>query len=230
MFKRVALIALVFVFCATAALAAQPAPMVDDSLPFFGGVAKTPAQQDHDKAVVAEAIKRAGSQEKAVQLVLQSGWTHLKGGDSPTAIKYFNLAWLIKPENPDVLWGFGAALGQQRKVDDSLRLYERAKAQKPGDGALLADYAYGYIAKGAMADKTPAARNTSFENALKLLAQAETLTPKNPLIYSNRAIVQYFKGQYAEAWKGVAQAEAIAPGSVDPKFLNDLSAKMPRPK
>jgi len=228
MLKRAALIAVVSVFCATAAFAAKP--VVDNTLPFFGGGVKNQAQLETDSKVVGEAIQRAGSREKAVDMALDGGWTQLKAGDTVTAIKYFNLAWLLSPENPDVFWGFAASLGRQGKFDESLRLFERAKSQKPNDAALLADYGFTWISKGAVSDKTASQRNVSFERALSLLNQSEALQPSNPMISGNRAMVFFFQGRYAEAWQNVDRAEKLVPGSVDPRFLRDLSAKMPRPK
>ncbi|MDR3641320.1 MAG: tetratricopeptide repeat protein [Humidesulfovibrio sp.] len=231
MFKRAALFVILSIFLsvlgASAALAAQP---VDNSLPFFGGGVKNEAQLETDKKVVAEAIQRAGSREKAVEMVLQNGWAKLKSGDTVTAIKYFNLAWLMSPEDPDVFWGFATAMGREGKFDEALRLFERAKSQKPNDPALLADYGYTWIGKAAMRDKTPAERNDSFEHALSLLKESEAIDPANPMVYTNRAVVHYLQGRYAEAWQSVAKAQKLAPQSVDPRFLHDLSAKMPRPQ
>jgi tetratricopeptide (TPR) repeat protein len=230
MLKRVALFAILTLFCATAALAAPGAKGADNSLPFYGGVQKTPAEQENDRRTVAEAIRRAGGQGKAVELVMGDGWASLKNGDPVTAIKYFNLAWLIEPKNPDVLWGFAAALNQQRKFPPALQLFETARQLSPKNARLLADYGYAWISKGALSDNTPDERTVSFAKALDLLAQAEALDPSNPMIFSNRAVVRYLQGRYVEAWKSVDQAEAIVPGSVDPKFLRDLEARMPRPQ
>jgi len=231
MFKRTALCALLLLCAAAAALAAAPVAgaVADDSLPFFGGVQKTPAQQEHDRQVVAEAIRRAGSRQNAEAMALQSGWAKLKAGDAVTAIKYFNLAWLIEPRNPDVLWGFGAALNQQHKFAPALEIYEQARRAKPGDAALLADYAYAWLSKGAMADESVEQRTASFGKALALLDDSQKLNPRNPMLYANRAMIRYFQARYREAWAEVDKAEALAPGSVDQRFLRDLSARLPRP-
>jgi tetratricopeptide (TPR) repeat protein len=228
-FRCAVLFAVVLLCCAGVGQAAPAAPE-PDFVPFFGGIKKTPAQQEHDHQVVAEAIRRAGSREQAVTLVLQSGWAKLKSGEAETAIKYFNLAWLIEPSNPDVLWGFGASLNQQRKFEPALRLFELARQQKPKEAALLADYAYAWISKGALADKGVDQREASFAKALELLDQSEKLNPGNPIIYSNRAMLRYFQVRYLDAWHQVAKAEALAPHSINPMFLRDLSARMPRPK
>jgi len=231
MFKRVAqpfvFAALLLALCATLALAA---PVVDNTLPFFGGGERTPAQQDADKTFVEEMTKLAGSREAAAEDAMLRGWALLKKGDAITAMKRFNQAWLLTPNSPDVLWGYAAALTQQQKFDEALLLFERANQLKPRDPGLLADYGYACIWKGASGEQTPDQRNVHFSRALLLLQQAESLQPKNPMIYNNRAIVRFFQARYAEAWHEVARAEAIAPGSVDPKFQRDLSARMPRPK
>jgi len=225
------LLCLAGVALAASALAAPAAaPEPDNSIPFFGGVNKTPAQQEHDRQTVAEAVRRAGSKENAIAVVMQSGWTKLKSGDAETAIKYFNLAWLIEPKNPDVLWGFGAALNQQRKFEPALKLFELARRQKPNEAGLLADYAFAWISKGAIGDNDVAQREASFAKALQLLDESQKLNPRNPMVYGNRAMLRYFQARYLEAWREVAKAEALTPGSVDPRFLRDLSARMPKPK
>lgn len=234
MMKRIALLFVLAMFCAGAALPAAPAwaaaPAPDDSIPFFGGVRKTPEQQEHDKRIVGEAIRRAGSQDRAESMALQSGWTTLKAGDAATAIKYFNLAWLIAPKNPDVLWGFGAALNQQRKFAPALKLFEMARKQMPDNADMLADYGYAWLSKGATADETVSERATSFNNALALLEASQKINPRNPMLYGNRAMIRFFQARYLEAWREVDKAQALDPESVDPRFLRDLSARMPRPQ
>jgi hypothetical protein len=42
-------------------------------------------------------------------------------------------------------------------------------------------------------------------------------------------MIRYFQARYREAWAEVDKAEALAPGSVDQRFLRDLSARLPRP-
>jgi tetratricopeptide (TPR) repeat protein len=118
---------------------------------------------------------------------------------------------------------------QRQKFDEALLLLERARELKPGDPNLLNDYAYASIWKGASGDKTPDERAVHFDMALKLLAQAEGIDARNPMIYSNRALTRFFQAKYAEAWREVDRAEALRPGSVDPRFVRDLSARMPRP-
>jgi len=226
MLKRAALIAVLSMFCATAAFAAQ----ADNTQPFYGGGERTPAQLQADKVFIEELTKKAGSREAAAKNVLLRGWELLKSGDAATAMKRFNQAWLLTPNDSDVLWGFAAAQCNLGKFDVGLPLFERANSQMPGNGALLSDYAYAYISKAATIDDTPAQREVSFGRALSLLNQAEALQPANPMIHSNRAIVRFFQGRYAEAWQGVEKAEKLAPGSVDQRFLRDLSAKMPRPQ
>lgn len=227
MFRRATLLVLLVLCCA--ALAQAQAPGADSALPLYGGRAKTPAQQEADRKYVEEALREAGTREKAVDTVMTRGWDYLKKGDPVTAIKRFNQASLLTPDNPDVFWGLGAAVSEQGKHDESIGLFERAQALRPNDPALMLDFGYALIWKGAEGSKTTPERMAAFDRAQALFEQAEALQPNNPQIYGNRAILQFYQGRYAESWQSVAKAQALDPGSVDAVFLRRLSAKLPRP-
>lgn len=225
MLKTVILCSLLTICVASVAFAA-----VDHNKPFYGGEPKSPAEQAADKKFVDGAIKRAGSKDKAEAETLEKGWLMLRRGAPEMAMRFFNMAWLIDPDNAGPLWGFGATLTREGKHAEALDLFARAQAKKPQEPGLLADYGYAWISKGMAEDKNPAERDASFAKGMDLLAQAEKLDPKNPHIYANRAIVSYAQGRFGEAWQNVAKAESLDKSSVDPKFLQDLTTKMPRPR
>lgn len=227
MYRRAAF-CLVLVLC-WAALAQAQAPGADSALPLYGGRAKTPAQQEADRKYVEEALREAGTREKAVDTVMARGWDYLRKGDPVTAIKRFNQGSLLTPDNPDVFWGLAAAVSEQGKHDESISLFERAQALRPNDPALMLDFGYALIWKGAEGSKAAAERMAAFDRAQALFEQAEALQPNTPQLHVNRAILRFYQGRYAESWQSVAQAQALDPGSVDAAFLRRLSAKLPRP-
>ncbi len=51
-----------------------------------------------------------------------SAWEKLNAGDSTTAMKRFNQAWLLDPSNPQVFKGFAAVLRKQGKSQDAERM------------------------------------------------------------------------------------------------------------
>ena len=75
--------------------------------PMFGGQPKTPAEQAADRkffdSVAKLGYSRAQGSDKSVQL----GWQYFfSKHDIATAMKRFNQAWLLDPDNGDAFHGF----------------------------------------------------------------------------------------------------------------------------
>ncbi len=87
---------------AQAQFSTHPAPM-------WEGYEKTAADIESDEKFVKEATEYAGGNtEQAAQSLIQIGWQRIVK-DPNHAIRAFNQAWLIKPNNPDIFWGFAVA-------------------------------------------------------------------------------------------------------------------------
>lgn len=197
--------------------------------PMYGGQSKSPELQKADQDFIAKAIEAAGSREKAAQAALRKGWESIDRNDPVTAVKRFNQAWLLTPNSGDVFWGFGAAMGQQGKLDESIKFLAKANAIKPNNGRLLCDFGFSYIWKGKSVEKSVRDADVFYNKAVSLLKQASTVEPRYERIYTNWAIVLFFKNDYKGAWEKVKQAESLGGRTLDKNFLNDLSSRMGRP-
>jgi hypothetical protein len=102
----------------------DPTKLADNTLPLFGGtgVVKTPLQMKSDEEFVQKSIQLAGTREKACPEVLKLGWATLQQGDTTTAMKRFNQAWLLDPSNPEVYKGFATTLRKQGKNVEADRI------------------------------------------------------------------------------------------------------------
>lgn len=83
-------------------------------IPMWEGVQKTAKQLATDKQflrTMRELTK--GKMEIAVQDALQKGWRFIGKNQPDMAIKRFNQAWLIDPDNPGIYWGFAIATDLQ---------------------------------------------------------------------------------------------------------------------
>ncbi|MFK5980554.1 MAG: hypothetical protein QM488_16890 [Rhizobiaceae bacterium] len=92
-------------------------------IPMWEGLIKTTAQLAADKKflrTMRELTK--GKMQIAVQDALQKGWQFVGKNKPDMAIKRFNQAWLIAPDNPGVYWGFAIATDLQNV---SLAIVER---------------------------------------------------------------------------------------------------------
>ncbi len=77
--------------------------------PMWEGYEKTTADHESDKKFVKEAAELAGGDADAAALsLIEIGWRRI-GQDANHAIRAFNQAWLIQPDNPNIFWGFAVA-------------------------------------------------------------------------------------------------------------------------
>lgn len=106
---------------AQAQFSTRPAPM-------WEGVEKTPADIQSDEKFVKEAVKLAGGNvEQAAQSLIQIGWSRI-GEDANHAIRAFNQAWLIQPDNPNIFWGFAVASHiRNDELTNVTRLFDKTR-------------------------------------------------------------------------------------------------------
>lgn len=84
-------------------------------IPMWEGVKKTAEQLAADKKFLSAAQERTkGKMEIIVQDALQRGWRFIGKNKPDMAIKRFNQAWLIDPDNPGIHWGFAVATDLQK--------------------------------------------------------------------------------------------------------------------
>lgn len=77
--------------------------------PMWEGYQKTETDLADDQKFIADVLKLTdGNRQQASQALVQIGWKRI-GQDANHAIRAFNQAWLLEPENPNVFWGFAVA-------------------------------------------------------------------------------------------------------------------------
>jgi tetratricopeptide (TPR) repeat protein len=77
--------------------------------PMWEGYQKTETDLADDQKFIADVLKLTdGNRQQASQALVQIGWKRM-GQDANHAIRAFNQAWLLEPENPNVFWGFAVA-------------------------------------------------------------------------------------------------------------------------
>jgi tetratricopeptide (TPR) repeat protein len=74
---------------------------------FGDNCVKSAKMKKADEAFRKTAIKQNGSADSAARVYLRFGWRHFASGDPETAMKRFNQAWLLDPQNPSVYFAFG---------------------------------------------------------------------------------------------------------------------------
>lgn len=110
--------------------------------PMFGEVTKTADQLRADKIYIEMATKGGRSREEAAEMAAKTGWNAFYKGDHATAIKRFNQAWLLDPDNQLALWGFAVISGERKQAAEAVRFFDMAFAAGPSHPSLERDYQF----------------------------------------------------------------------------------------
>ena len=105
--------------------------------PMYGNGPKTPAMIEADKTFLAETEKRGYSRAQGSDMSVTLGWRYFRERhDMATAMKRFNQAWLLDPDNGDAFHGFAVlVMARDRDAGQAERLFQRgitASRQSPG--------------------------------------------------------------------------------------------------
>lgn len=113
-----------------------------NELPMYGERVKTTAQIRADKAFIKTATKGGKSREDAAEYFAQTAWNSFYKGDQTTAIRRFNQAWLLDPNNQHALWGFAVIAGGRDQIEEAIRFFRMAIENGPENSSLRRDYKF----------------------------------------------------------------------------------------
>lgn len=195
-------------------------------LPKYGSIPKNDVQKDADAKFLAGIDDYyKGDRKQAAVDTADRGWSFLRQGNPSDAMRRFNQAWLIDHENGSALWGMAVIQGGMGKMSEALKLLAEADALMGDDIDFSVDYAK---ALGIVGSQTK--NESQLQDAFARFERLYQKAPQNTLNLQNWAITLFFVGNYAEAWKKVALAEATPRhAELDAAFIADLNSKMPRP-
>ena len=72
----------------------------------YGNLPKSDAMKKADEVFIAGVLQMGFTREVGSGHSMKSGWYSFRKGDHATAVKRFNQAWLLDPENGDAYYGF----------------------------------------------------------------------------------------------------------------------------
>ena len=211
--------------CVSANQSSQPI----NTLPMYGNLEKTLYQKQHDQDFIQSVIDKTGSREKGSEKYANIGWSYLSKGDWQTAMKRFNQAWLLNPQNPQAYWGFGSILNQQRKFDEAIKMSEKALQLDPQNYRLMSDLAFTYGNKARTVIEFNEEKARYVSKAIALYRKASNSNPEYSGLYFQWAVTLFYNNNYEEAWEQVQKAEKSG-FNVPAPFIAELASKMPRPK
>jgi tetratricopeptide (TPR) repeat protein len=197
--------------------------------PMYGGIKKTPEMVRIDNEFVDYMVRTFGSRDKAADDAIRRGFEFLANADWRMAMKRFNQAWLLSPDRPELIWGFGAALSYEGKFEESESYFQKAISAAPNNARLITDFGFLYQFWATRGTKDKTEKLKRLERSIELYGQAARLEPSYERIYFDWAVSLYFNADYAGAWRKINEAEKLGGKSIDRKFVADLTKKMRRP-
>ena len=200
-----------------------------NEIPMYGGIPPNKVEAEADAKLIDWTVQKFGSREEGAKNAIRLGFKYLERGDSSTAMKRFNQAWLLGGETAETDWGFAAALSYQEKFVEAEKFFLKARALDDKNARLLTDFGFLYQFWATKGDVDKELKAQYLDKSIDLFDQAGKLDPAIDRIYFNWAISLYFKKDYAGAWRKVAAAEKLGGKSIEQKFIKDLTKKMPRP-
>lgn len=220
---------LIFAAFATtgAAVAAQPI----DQVPMYGGMdrASDPSLRAADEKLIADTTRYYGSREKASAAFVGNGFAYYGRNDLANAMKRFNQAWLLDPNNPEAYWGFATVLHDKGMHCESMHMFEKALSFGRYVEGMDPDAAR-ITVLCAVEDKTlsPEAKDALFRRADALYIEALARGANKGYVYASQATAYFWRGQYGEAWAAVKLARSNG-GQLPEQFLGMLRKKMAEP-
>jgi Tfp pilus assembly protein PilF len=202
-----------------------------DQLPMYGGMDRSAEAQLQaaDEVLIEDTMKEFGSREKAGAAYVERGFLLYRQDDLAAAMRRFNHAWVIDPDNPGVYWGFASVLQDQGNNCEAMEMVEKALGYNQYLPGLYPD-AGRMIVLCAMSDPklSPAQKKHLFDRSDALFAEAAKKDYDKGYVYSSWATAYYWRGQYADAWRMVTKTRGVG-GTLPEAFLSALRKKMREP-
>lgn len=205
-----------------------------DDVPMYGH-SKIPSPEylsQADKDLIKTAENKFGSKEKASYVWTKLAEDYFNEGNYHYAMRRYNQAWLLDPQNYKPYWGFGQIMMAREKYDQAIIYYNKAlelvddKYQK---SAVYKDIGAAYAGWARNQAPGTAKRAKYFKMAHQHFKKSAKLDASYTPAWEAWATSLYEEGKYAEAWKIIKKARSTGI-DVPPKLIKKLTSKMPEPK
>lgn len=225
----------IFLACALLVGCVEPFPFQQgtqiDEVPMYGGMdrSKVPELKAADEKLIEDTSRHYGNREKAAVAFIDQGFRFYRQDNMGMAMRRFNQAWLLDPNNPEIYWGFGSVLHDQAKMCDAMKYYDQALSFSRYISGMYPDAGRVFSLCGVQ-DKSLSAeiRQKLYERADTLYADAAQKDQDKGYVYVSWASAYFWRGDYAQSWAMVKKARETG-GQLPPQFLSLLGSKMAEP-
>lgn len=194
-----------------------------DNIPMYGqpGIPPPAMARTANAAFIKTASElHGGSREAASKTWYAEGERYMRERNLDYAMRRYNQAWLLNPNNYQPYWGFARVLVEIDRLDEAIQHFETAKTlcdDSYQKSALLADAGVAHSRAG------------NFQRANEHFQESTALDPKYENAWYAWSKSLYREGNYVEAWSKLKQAQALG-ANVSADYVRALTERMPEPQ
>lgn len=182
-------------------------------VPMYGDVNRAAKLNEKDAAFIASLEKSGKKRQDVAKEVLAAAWAHFRKTEYAQAIRRFNQAWLLDPENGDCYHGFALITLVRDKLPAEADGFFRTAISKPGVNVNA------YVDYGRLLWM-----GERLEESLAMLNKALAISPKAHNARGNIALVYYKNKDYAKACEYGRAAQKNG-DDLQPGFLEEVCGK-----
>lgn len=199
-----------------------------DQFPMYGGLDRSanPTLKAADERFISDVTQAFGSREAASDRWVEEGIRFYYQDNYAMAMKRFNQAWLLNPDNPDGFWGFAVVYHDEGRNCEAKGMIDEALKRRLSKPIALADAGRIYtLCAAGDTSLDEAARSQIYADSEALYEKANELAPNSDYIHGSWATAYYWRGEYDRAAEMAVKARNLGfifPGA----FVNLLSEKL----
>lgn len=200
-----------------------------DEVPMYGGMDRSaiPEVKAADEKFISDVSASFGSRNKASLMWVNQGYKFYREDKLGMAMRRFNQAWLLNPENPEVYAGFASVLNDQGKSCAAAEQMEKALSLDPPKYQGIYSDA-GYINAMCAVNEKPkdsSDRQIFLERSDQLFIKAETIELNKSYLYGLWARAYFRQGKPLES-KEMIVKQIKAGGKSDSNLVANVELKL----
>jgi len=182
----------------------------------YGNIPPTAKMQKINEDFI-KSVEIEGSREDGAKRAVVVAWSYFSKGDLKTAMKRFNQAWLLNPNDPEIYFGFGCIAGKKNNFKEEIEMYTRAIG-------IDSNYAFAYSNRGLTYY-----HKGDTKKAIADFTKVMEIEPNFAQSYNDRAACYAMQGEFDKSWSDLQKAQELG-YKVNPQFITDLKKDLAKKK
>ena len=190
--------------------------------PEYGKVKKDAGYLKEDQTFIETVLKEDSTHRKGSEHMVKLGFNYLYHGDSETAMKRFNQAWLLDPKNENAYWGFGAIYYMFNDSEEALKQLDIGLAINPNSSNILTDKATIFL------NLYHNNQNIDYQKkALEMFNRSYQINPLNQNTLFKLSAVYYYNNDCPNAKRFYKECLKLGGTPIPPGYADALNKQCP---